>query len=227
MSTRTVRRTSVTLPALDEPGLHLSSVVSLESGRGRVAEFTYADAVLRELNIAEGQLLDGRVLRLRAQRTLLEDLRVDSVEFSGCELSSLRWSGGKLSRVAFSDCKIMGGAFEDVVFDNVLFDKCRLAYTTFSRVRAAGPVVFSECSLREATFSSCDLGAAAFDTCMMEKTEFDGGRYTGFDLRGNDLSAVRGVSSLRRMLIDRPQTLQLAQALAADLDVTFGEDLQD
>ncbi|MGA5129914.1 pentapeptide repeat-containing protein [Streptomyces olivoreticuli] len=130
-------------------------------------EFSYADASLRELSLADTHLLDGRVLRLRTQRTVLEDLRADSVEFSGCDLGSLRCSGGKLSRVVFSECKIMGGAFEDITFENVLFDKCRLDYTTFSRVRAAGPVVFSGCSLHEATFASCDLGSAAFDTCTM------------------------------------------------------------
>ncbi|MEU1307844.1 hypothetical protein ABZ419_02955 [Streptomyces cinnamoneus] len=143
-------------PALDEPGLYLSSIASLESGRGRVAEFTYADADVRELDLADSHLMDGRVLRLRSQRTVFEDLRVDSVEFSGC-----------------------------------------------------------------------DLAAAAFDACAMERTEFGSGRYAGCDLRGNDLAAVRGVNSLRRGLIDRPQLLQLVQALAEDLDVAFGEDLQD
>ncbi|MER5780227.1 pentapeptide repeat-containing protein [Streptomyces mobaraensis] len=225
MSTRTVRRTTVTLPALDQPDLILAPVDVLKGGRS--AGFVYADADLRELDLADAQLVEGRVTRLRSQRTVFEDLRVDSVAFEGCELSLLRWTGGRLSRVVFSDCRLMGSIFDGVVLDHVIFDRCRLDYASLLAVRTAGPVIFSGCSLRETGFTKVDLTAATFDACTMNLTAFDSGRYAGCDLRGNDLSTVRGVGSLRRVVIDRPQLLQLAQALAEDLDVAFGEDLQD
>jgi hypothetical protein len=66
MDTRTIRRTSVTLPALNEPGLCLSNVTSLEGGRGRVAEFNYADADLRDLDLADAHLMNGRITGLKA-----------------------------------------------------------------------------------------------------------------------------------------------------------------
>ncbi|MGI5526838.1 hypothetical protein ACQEVX_05225 [Streptomyces syringium] len=81
MKLHTVRQTDVVLPALDEPDLRLASITSLEASRGRAAEFTYADASLRELDLAGTHLLDGRVLRLRSQRTMLENLPADSVVF--------------------------------------------------------------------------------------------------------------------------------------------------
>ncbi|MFI7272355.1 pentapeptide repeat-containing protein [Streptomyces sp. NPDC049879] len=227
MDTRTIRRTSVALPALDEPGLRLSHVTSLESSRGRVAEFHYADADLRTLDLADTHLLDGRITGLRAPRARLEGLRVDSLELSGCELASLQWTDSKLSRVVFRDCKLMGAALEDVTLDNVLFENCKLDYSTLTRLRAAGPVIFTGCSLRETAFSAADLGAAMFDECDLRLTEFDGGSYRGTDFRGNDLSHVRGLASLKRIIIDRAQTLQMAEALTAELDVTFGEALDD
>ncbi|MEU0841385.1 hypothetical protein ABZ370_18195 [Streptomyces sp. NPDC005962] len=61
----------------------------------------------------------------------------------------------------------------------------------------------------------------------MRLTEFDGGTYRGLDLRGNDLSRLRGLAFLKRIVIDQAQTLQLAEALAAELDIAFGEDLDD
>ncbi|MGI5335884.1 hypothetical protein ACQEVS_00050 [Streptomyces sp. CA-181903] len=79
--------------------------------------------------------------------------------------------------------------------------------------------------MRETGFTSVDLTAATFDACTMNFTAFDSGRYAGCDLRGNHLSAVRGVANLRRVVVDRPQLHQLAQALAGDLGVAFGEDL--
>ncbi|SEG85424.1 Uncharacterized protein YjbI, contains pentapeptide repeats [Actinacidiphila yanglinensis] len=227
MDTRSIRRTSVTLPALNEPGLYLSNVTSLEGGRGQLAGFHYADADLRDLDLADTHLLEGRITGLKAQRTRLEKLRVDSVEFIGCDLSSLQWTDSKLSRTVFRDCKLMGATLEDVTLDNVLFENCKLDYSTLARVRATGPMIFSKCSLRETTFDAADLGAALIHDCDLRLTEFHGGKYRGLDLRGNTLSQLRGLSSLKQIVIDQAQTLQLAEALAAELDVTFGEDLDD
>ncbi len=227
MDTRTIRRTTVTLPALNEPGLYLSNVTSLEGVRGRLAEFHYADADLRDLDLADTHLLDGRITGLKAQRTRLEKLRVDSVEFVGCDLASLQWTDSKISRVVFRDCRFMGATLEDVTLDNVLFENCKLDYSTLVHVRATGPVIFSKCSLHETTFAATDLGAAVMDDCDLRLTEFDGGKYRGLDLRGNTLSQLRGLSSLKQIVIDQAQTLQLAEALAAELDITFGEDLDD
>jgi len=52
-------------------------------------------------------------------------------------------------------------------------------------------------------------------------------RYRRCDLHGNDLSAVNGVHQLKGAVIDRARLMQLAEALAAELDVTFGDDLDD
>ncbi|WP_159056592.1 pentapeptide repeat-containing protein [Streptomyces yokosukanensis] len=226
MATRTIRRTSVTLPSLDEPGLYLSNVTSLEGGRGRVAEFHYGDATLRALDLADAQLIDGRISALKIQRARFEKLRVDSVEFTGCDLSSLHWSDSKITRVVFRDCKLMGATLEDITLDEVLFENCKLDYSTL-RLRATGPVIFSQCSLRETTFHTADLRTAAFDDCDLRLAEFNGGTYRGMDLRGNNLAQLRGIASLKQVTIDRAQTLQLAEALAAEWDVTYGEDLDD
>ncbi|MEU5609762.1 pentapeptide repeat-containing protein [Streptomyces sparsogenes] len=227
MGTRTIRRTSVPLPSLDEPGLYLSHVTSLESSRGRVTEFHYGHADLRALDLADTHLIDGRITGLTTQRARLEKLRVDSVEFTSCDLSSLRWSDSKLSRAVFRDCKLMGATLEDITLDNVLFENCKLDYSTLTHVRATGPMIVSQCSLRETAFDASDLSAALFDDCDLRQAEFGRGKYRGLDLRGNNLSQLRGVASLKQVIIDQTQTLQLAEALATELDVTYGEDLDD
>jgi hypothetical protein len=71
------------------------------------------------------------------------------------------------------------------------------------------------------------VGQLGQEACDLRLTEFDGGTYRGLDLRGNDLSQLRGIASLRQVIIDRAQTLQLAEALGDELDVTYGEDLAD
>jgi uncharacterized protein YjbI with pentapeptide repeats len=224
MPAHTVRDTTLALPGIDEPGRQLSDVTSLTADRTRVMEFRYRDASLRELDLSGSHLVDGHVARVTAQRVRLEDVRVDSVEFTGCTFSLLECSDSKLTRVAFKECKLLGATLRGVVLDNVLFEKCKLDYSSFVHIRASGPVIFSGCSLAETTFTGADLGPALFDGCVLTLTEFDGGRLHGLDLRGNDLSRIRGVGSLRRVVVDRPQLLQLAEALAVELDVTYGDD---
>jgi len=58
-------------------------------------------------------------------------------------------------------------------------------------------------------------------------TEFARGKYQNCDLRGNGFSTVRGIAEPRKVIIDRAQQTQLVEALAAELDVTYGEDLDD
>ncbi|WP_372407155.1 pentapeptide repeat-containing protein [Streptomyces luteireticuli] len=227
MDPRKVRRVSVTLPALDEPGLYLSNVTSLEGGRGRVTEFQYADQDLRELDLADTHLLDGRIQRVQTQRAKLHEVRADSVQFSDCDLSSLKWSDSKLSRVTFSNCKLMGALFEEVALENVLFENCKFDYATLDRVRASGPVIFSKCTLRETTIRASDFSSVVFEACDLRLAEFEGGKYRDCDLRGNDLTTVRGAVALKKILIDRAQVAQLAEALATELEVTYGEDLDD
>jgi uncharacterized protein YjbI with pentapeptide repeats len=85
--------------------------------------------------------------------------------------------------------------------------------------------MFVRCSLREADFESCDFTRSLFDECDLDLANFGHGRYAGCDLRGNDLSAVKGTNNLKSVIIDRGQLIQLAEAIASELAVTFGDDL--
>lgn len=227
MDSRTFGRVTLTLPGLDEPGLYLSNVQSLEGGRGILQDFHYADADLRALELTDAQLVSGKITGLRAARVHLEQLRLSAVEFDNCDLGSATWLDSKLSRVVFRNCKLMGATLSDLTLDDVLFENCRLDYTTLEALRATGPVVFSRCVLAEASITGCALTGAVLDACTLRLTEFGKGRYKDLDLRGNDLSAITGAARLSKVIIDRAQQIELAQALLAELDVTYGEDLDD
>jgi uncharacterized protein YjbI with pentapeptide repeats len=179
---------------------------------------------MRALDVKDVRLADGRVRSARAEAVDIQRLDAWSVEFADCELGHLGWAGGKLSRTRFDGCKLLAARFENVILDHVVFSDCKLDYAVLSRVRAAGPVLFVRCSLREAEFRGCDLGRSAFDDCDLELADFGPGSYRGCDLRGNDLSAIRGARHLSRVVMDRAQVLQLGLALAADLEVSFGDD---
>ncbi|MEU1671870.1 pentapeptide repeat-containing protein [Streptomyces roseifaciens] len=226
MNHLTFGRVRIAVPDLTEPGLRLPRVQSLESVRGSVQDFHYADADLRDLDLTGVQLITGRITSLHTARLRLEWADLHSVEIDACDLGSARWTDSKLTRVVFRHCKLMGAALDGLTFDHVLFESCKLDYTAFNKVRAVGPTVFSRCSLSEATFNDCDLSDTVLSDCTLRNTEFNPGRYQRLDLRGNDLSAVRGAASLSRIVIDRSQQAGLGQALVAELDVTYGDDLE-
>jgi uncharacterized protein YjbI with pentapeptide repeats len=107
-----------------------------------------------------------------------------------------------------------------------VFTGCKLDYATLDQIRATGPVLFTGCSLREAALTGCSLAGSLFDACDLWLTDFGAGNYRGCDLRGNDLSALTGASHLKHVIIDQAQTMQLGVALATELEMALGEDLE-
>lgn len=219
----TVRETSAELPVLSDDA-ELAQVQSFGAEGGALSGFELARSQMRALNVKNVHLVDGRVRALRAETAAVRGLTARSVDFAGCELGDLRWTGGKLSRTRFDGCKLLAARFENVTLDHVVFSDCKLDYAALSQVRAVGPVLFVRCSMREAEFRGCDLTRSLFEDCDLALADFGAGAYRGCDLRGNDLSSVRGTQHLRRVVIDRAQLPQLAAALAVDLEVSFGDD---
>ncbi|MFI5619497.1 pentapeptide repeat-containing protein [Streptomyces sp. NPDC051567] len=224
MATRTFGRTTLTTPDLDEPGLYLSNVGTLDSPRGALRDFAYGDARLRAPELADTQLITGRIHGVTSRRTGFDRLGLHGVEITTSDLGAVRWAGSKLTRVTFRNCKLLGAAFEGLALDDVLFEGCELDLATFGKVRATGPVVFAGCSLTEAEFSDCDPSDVTFSGCALRHTVFGPGRYRHTDLRGNTLTEVRGVANLAKVRIDHGQQADLAEALVAELDVAFGDD---
>jgi uncharacterized protein YjbI with pentapeptide repeats len=220
-----VRQTSAELPVLGVEDLELAS--SIDAAGGLVSDFQFGGTSLPEFDLVNVGLMRGRIHALRAGRASVTGARLSSVEFSGCDLASLRWAGGKLSRVWFDSCRLLGARFIEVSTEHVVFTGCKLDYSVFEQMRITGPVLFAGCSMREAEFTSCDLTGSLFDDCDLRLTGFGRGSYRGCDLRGNDLSAVIGAHHLKQAVIDRAQMVQLAGALAAELDLTFGDETRD
>ncbi|MFJ8013734.1 pentapeptide repeat-containing protein [Streptomyces sp. NPDC096339] len=224
MTTRAFGHTTITLPELDDLGLHLSRVDTLDSPRGTVREFTYGDADLRSLDLADARLVTGRITGVHTKRAEFESLDLHRVEITGSNLGAARWTEGKLTRVHIRDCKLMGAALDGLVLDDVLFEGCKFDYATFEKVRATGSVAFTDCAFTEAAFTDCDLADAVFSECTLRLTEFGAGQYRNLDLRGNDLSRIRGVANLTKIRIDHGQQTQLAEALVDELQIALGDE---
>jgi uncharacterized protein YjbI with pentapeptide repeats len=220
----TVRSTSADLPVFSED-MELTRLSSLGPVAGQLSRFSLGDLSMRALELQDIVLQEGKIHSVRTERTSIRQVNARSIQFSECNLSMLCWSGGKISRTWFDACKLLGARFDHVTLEHVAFTDCKLDYSTLSQLRTSGPVMFVRCSLREADFESCDFTRALFDECDLDLANFGHGRYAGCDLRGNDLSAVKGTNNLKSVIIDRGQLIELAEAIASELAVTFGDDL--
>jgi uncharacterized protein YjbI with pentapeptide repeats len=220
----TIRGTSSDLPAFPED-MELTPLSSLAPSAGRLSRFSLGDLRMRAIDLQDAALQDGKAHSVLAEAVSIRRVNARSLQFTECNLGMLRWREGKISRVWFSDCKFLGAKFERVVLEHVTFTNCKLDYSTFSQVRASGPVMFDRCSLREVDFEGCNLALALFDQCDLFLASFGRGGYARCDLRGSDLSTVKGVNNLKSVIIDRSQLIQLAEAMASELDMTFADDL--
>jgi hypothetical protein len=221
---RTIGAATLTLPHLDHPDLALRPLGQLPT---QASHFTHTGGDLRALDLTDACLDTGRITGLRTARATWGEPRLHTVEFEGCALGELRWTGGRAARVVFRDCQLLGAVLANVRLDNVLFENCRLTYATFQACKAAGTVAFLRCDLTEATFDSCDLTHAALVNCTANATEFGPGTYRATDLRGTDLTTVRGIPHLTGITIDPTQTLQLAHALTTELGITHADPLPE
>jgi uncharacterized protein YjbI with pentapeptide repeats len=221
----TIRDTSADLPSFPED-MELDQLSSLGRVTDLLSRFSLDDLSMRALDAQDVGLYEGKIHSVHAESASIKRVTARSLKFSECNLHLPTWSGGEVSTTWFDNCKLLGARFGDIKLAHVVFTNCVLDYSTFSQVRTLGPVMFSHCTLREANFESGYFSQMLFDECELAMTNFGPGSYKGCDLRGNQLSSVTGIHNLKSVIIDRHQLLQIAEAMAAELDVTFGDEQQ-
>ncbi|MFF0270226.1 pentapeptide repeat-containing protein [Kribbella sp. NPDC004536] len=207
----------VLLPHIEEGELRTVD----DLGGPSTTDFRYADRSVRHLAVADAALSGGTLTRIEARRATFDQAMIQSVVFDQCVVLSSDWIDCTLARVKFRDCKILGGNFVDNNWSNVVFERCRLEYLTFDSIRTNAPVVFVDSRLKEVIFRRTDLAGGHMSACALDDVEFDGGSYTNFDVRGNDLSTVRGASNLNGVIIDPIQRQELGEALVSELDLRY------
>lgn len=208
---------TVLKPHIDE---ELREVDSLE-GAGSLADFTYGRRSVRQLAVVERTLLGGRVSKVEAENVTFDRVTLQSVVIEHSVLSASDWIECALSRVVFRNCKILGASFVENKWASVVFENCRIEYATFDSVQASAPTVFIDTHFKDVSFRRSEFPGGHMSRCTLDNVEFDGGNYTAFDFRGNDLSSIRGASCLDGILVDPVQRQEIAEALVSELDLRY------
>jgi uncharacterized protein YjbI with pentapeptide repeats len=214
-------RAKILKPSIEDD--ELTAVDRLE-GAESLADFEYADRSIRHLVVADTTLSGGKLRRIEAERVTLSQVALQSVVIDHCILMSSDWTDCALSRVVFRDCKLLGANFVDNKWSNVVFESCRIEFATFDTIHASTSVVFVGTRFKEVTFRRSDLPAGHMSGCTLDAVEFDGGTFTDFDFRHNDLSTIRGAGNLDGILIDPVQRQEIAEALVSELELRYPDE---
>jgi uncharacterized protein YjbI with pentapeptide repeats len=155
----------------------------------------------------------------------LEGARIRDTLFEDCDLTGIVLAESKLTRVEFVNCRIAAVDLGAARLDDVRFAQCKLDGASF-RMSAGERVEFADCGLATSDFTSAKLKSARFLRCDLSHGEFSGANLDGARLHGSALDDLRGVQSLRRVVIDSTQAIPLALSLlgASGISIDDAED---
>lgn len=184
---------------------------------------------LNEAYVQTGRAIRTTLIDARLRRSHLENLDLngvvwEDVTISGCRLEKVdftaaRLTGLTLERVHFVNCKLTWANLAESRLSDVLFEGCRLDGASLDDVNTTGPTGFVGCVLVNTNLRDCALPYAAMQGCRLRQMSFESCDLRGADLRGNQLSEVSGMSSLRGVTIEPAQLPGLTDAVMRDLGV--------
>ena len=161
------------------------------------------------------------------------DLRFDSVRLHETDLSGLAargftirdgvvtngsWSNiqaveGTLMRLEATGVRATGANFSEATLSDVLFSNCRLDLALF-RFAKLDRVVFEGCRIEDADFYGATLTSVVVEHCFLTNADFDRATFSRCEIRGGDLSGLKGIASLRGVRMGLPEVMQIAPLLA-------------
>jgi uncharacterized protein YjbI with pentapeptide repeats len=132
------------------------------------------------------------------------------------DFSSTVMTDGAINRAEFSHCRMTGVDFNKSSLHDVIFRGCKLdmANLRFADLRR---VQFIDCTLVETDFLGATLYEVTFESCVIEKTIFNRVQCKQVDFRTSQLIELSGWGSLKGVIIDNVQLMEVAPYLANEL----------
>lgn len=134
---------------------------------------------------------------------VLEDGRLERVEFDRCRLSGLQAPKTQFTDVAFLDCKADAASFRMTVWERAEFRDCNLVDSDFYGAK-----------LPKSRIQGCDLAQA-------DLTKAD---LTGSRLHRSNLADVRGGEALRGVTLSTDQLIPAALAVFASMKIRVDDE---
>lgn len=176
--------------------------------------------------------LDGVEIRrshlagVRLTGATLDHLVLEDVVATDCELSGATLTDAVLQRVHFRGCRMSGLvaadlAARDVRMTDCVLDDAWLRMASFERCQLTG------CDLRGADLYGARLRHTRLLHSQLDGTEWSAATAGDLALHHSSLDGVRGVGSLRNLVIGSDQVLSLAVPVLATLGIVVDDDYLD
>ena len=214
METRTIGAARILLPDLDPRDL---DPVTGDPGDGLV-EALVDGASWTGLRLS-GRVSGSHLIGVDLSDAAWRNVTVYGCRFERVDFSSARLLGATIERCEFVGCRMTGLNLAKTTLKNVVFADCRLDYATCTDTRTSGPVGWADCNLTNAALTRCELTQAVLSGCRLTELELDSCDLRGADLRGNELSGILGLSSLRGAVLGDDHLPALAMIAARELEI--------
>lgn len=169
---------------------------------------------------AEGAtFLECSLVAARLDEAHLEESRWSECRWERVHGVALSLSEATLVETSLEGCRLAavsawGSTWRDVVVTGGKIDFLNLRGARLKDV-AFVDVVIVELDLQEAT-----VDGLTFEGCTLVEPRFGRGRYARLDLSGARVRSPHGLADLRGATMSRPQVIDLAEHLAAELGIT-------
>ncbi|OLB82237.1 MAG: hypothetical protein AUI14_00965 [Actinobacteria bacterium 13_2_20CM_2_71_6] len=215
METRTIGELRILLPDLDPRDLD----PVIDQPDDDLHEAMVDGATWTGHQLAGARVSQSHLLGVDLTDAVWRNVTAYGCRFERVDLSSARLMGVTIERCEFVGCRMTGVQLIQSTLKNVVFDDCRLDYANLTEVRTTGPVGLRNCNLTNAVLAKSDLTKLVLASCRLTELELGDCDLRGADLRGNDLSAVIGLTSLRGVIIAEEQLSDLTSIAARELDI--------
>ena len=127
--------------------------------------------------------------------------------------SNLDAAQATLARVEARGVRASGADFTEATLNDVLFEDCRIDLALF-RFAKLDRVSFRNCRLDESDFYEATLESVVFENSSLVAASLERASLSRCEIRGGDLSDLRGVERLAGSRVTWPEVIQLAALLA-------------
>lgn len=156
---------------------------------------------------------EGTCTQLTVNETEFDEMRVDDVRWSGCNLANATWVKLACLRVSFTGCRMTGFLTREAVLQDTTFADCQCELSQFFEAKLKS-VRFDRCSLVGADFRNADVSGVVFAQCDLTDTDFTGATMMKADLRGCPIAGMRvNPKDLQGAIVDEGQALALVRAM--------------
>jgi uncharacterized protein YjbI with pentapeptide repeats len=146
----------------------------------------------------------------------LEDL-VDAVA-NNLDWANRKARGLAARRVELRGCRLTGTELAEATLSDVTFADCRLDLVGL-RIARLERVVFRDCRMTECDFHDAALTDVLFQDCGLREATFSGVKVNRVELRGCEVTGLRGVEALRGARMPWSDVLENGPLFAAALGI--------